>query len=131
MTRVTGWYLFGLVRRRATLTPTWSTRLKGVARTALAVVPERTGSWGITCPPAHQPADHRPGVIVPSPGLRVLLREKGKRQTELTRMLREIEIPGAEEMKKNWSEAAAAKRHAEEPVEMIVSPIECGAGGGV
>jgi hypothetical protein len=53
-----------------------------------------------------------------------------KRQDELTQLLREIEIPGAEDMKKDWAEAAAAKRFAEEPVEMIVSPIESGGGGG-
>ena len=53
-----------------------------------------------------------------------------KRQDELTRLLREIEIPGAEDMKKDWAEGAAAKRFAEEPVEMIVSPMESGSGGG-
>jgi hypothetical protein len=53
-----------------------------------------------------------------------------KRQDELTRLLREIDIPGAEELKKDWAEAAAAKRFAEESVEMIVSPIESGGGGG-
>jgi hypothetical protein len=53
-----------------------------------------------------------------------------KRKTELTRLLREIEIPGAEDMKKDWAEAAAAKRFAEEPTEMIVSPMESGSGGG-
>ena len=53
-----------------------------------------------------------------------------KRQDELTRLLREIEIPGAEDMKKDWAEAAAAKRFAEEPTEMIVSPMESGSGGG-
>jgi hypothetical protein len=50
------------------------------------------------------------------------------RQTELTGLLREIDIPGAEDMKMDWAEAAAAKRFAEEPVEMIVSPME---GGGM
>ena len=54
-----------------------------------------------------------------------------KRQDELTQLLREIEIPGAEDLKKDWAEAAAAKRFAEEPVEMIVSPIESGGGGAV
>jgi hypothetical protein len=52
-----------------------------------------------------------------------------KRQEELTGLLREIEIPGAEDMKKDWAEGAAAKRFAEEPVEMIVSPMESGGGG--
>jgi hypothetical protein len=52
-----------------------------------------------------------------------------KRQDELTRLLQEMDIPGAEELKKDWAEAAAAKRFAEEPVEMIVSPIESGGGG--
>jgi hypothetical protein len=54
-----------------------------------------------------------------------------KRQDELTWLLREIDIPGAEELKKDWAEASAAKRFAEEPTEMIVSPIESGSGGGV
>ncbi len=53
------------------------------------------------------------------------------RQAELQRLLAEIEIPGAEETKKRWSEAAADKRFAEEPTEMIVSPMESGSGGGV
>lgn len=53
-----------------------------------------------------------------------------ERQTELTGLLREIEIPAAEDLKKGWAEAAAAKRFAEEPVEMIVSPMESGSGGG-
>jgi hypothetical protein len=54
-----------------------------------------------------------------------------ERQEELTGLLRDVEIPGAEDMKKDWAEAAAAKRFAEEPVEMIVSPMESGSGGGV
>jgi len=54
-----------------------------------------------------------------------------ERQAELTGLLREIEILGAEDLKKGWAEAAAAKRFAEEPVEMIISPIESGGGGGV
>ena len=59
--------------------------------------------------------------------------EKSKlreRQAELTRLLREIEIPGAEDMKKSWAEVAAARRFANELVEMIVSPMESGGGGG-
>ena len=50
------------------------------------------------------------------------------RQAELGRLLREIEIPGAEAIKKRWSETAASKVKAEEPTETIVSPME-GAGG--
>lgn len=53
-----------------------------------------------------------------------------KRKDELKRLLQEIEIPGAEDLKKDWAEAAAAKRFAEEPPEMIVSPIESGSSGG-
>jgi hypothetical protein len=53
----------------------------------------------------------------------------GDRQAELGRLLREIEIPGAEAIKKRWSEAAASQVNAEEPTEMIVSPIESGGGG--
>jgi hypothetical protein len=64
---------------------------------------------------------------LPGHPLRAKLR---KRQDELTRLLEDIEIPGAEDLKKDWAEAAAAKRFAEEPVEMIVSPIESGSSGG-
>ena len=52
-----------------------------------------------------------------------------KRKTELTRLLQEIEIPGAEAIEKRWSEAAA-KGALEEPTEMIISPMESGSGGG-
>lgn len=53
------------------------------------------------------------------------------RQGELSGLLGEIEIPGAEAIRKRWSEAAARKANAEEPTEMIVSPIESGGAGGV
>ncbi|MDH3260946.1 MAG: hypothetical protein OEM84_08250 [Acidimicrobiia bacterium] len=49
------------------------------------------------------------------------------RQDELGRRLREIEIPGSDEIEKRWSEAAA-KGALEEPKEMIVSPMESGGG---
>jgi hypothetical protein len=52
------------------------------------------------------------------------------RQADLRRLLREIEIPGAEDITKRWSTAAASKVSAEEPPETIVSPIEGGGGGG-
>ena len=51
------------------------------------------------------------------------------RQDELGRLLKEIEIPGAEAIEKRWSEAAA-KGALEEPTEMIISPMESGSGGG-
>ena len=51
-----------------------------------------------------------------------------KRQEELTRLLREIEIPGAEEIEKRWTDAAANKTDGEPPKEMIVSPMESGGG---
>ncbi|MDH3261577.1 MAG: hypothetical protein OEM81_11245 [Acidimicrobiia bacterium] len=51
------------------------------------------------------------------------------RQNELSRLLREVDIPGSEEIEKRWSEAAA-KGALEEPTEMIVSPMESGSGGG-
>ena len=52
-----------------------------------------------------------------------------KRQDELTKLLREIEIPDAEEIEKRWTKAAADKTDGEPPKEMIVSPIESGGGG--
>lgn len=51
------------------------------------------------------------------------------RQAELRRLLRAIEIPGSQGIRKRWSEAAAGKAGAEDPPEMIVSPIESGGGG--
>jgi hypothetical protein len=52
------------------------------------------------------------------------------RQAELRRLLRAIEVAGAQDIKKRWSEAAASKAGAEEPPEMVVSPIESRGGGG-
>jgi hypothetical protein len=52
-----------------------------------------------------------------------------KRREELTRLLREIEIPGAEEIQGRWTQAAADKTDGEEPPEMIVSPTESGSAG--
>jgi len=37
------------------------------------------------------------------------------RETELARMLREIEIPGAEEIKKRWSETASKQAEDDKP----------------
>ena len=51
------------------------------------------------------------------------------RQDVLSRLLREVEIPGSEDIEKRWSEAAA-KGALEEPTEMIISPMESGSGGG-
>ena len=51
------------------------------------------------------------------------------RQNELRHLVREIDIPGSDEIEKRWSEAAA-KGALEEPTEMIISPIESGGGGG-
>ena len=53
-----------------------------------------------------------------------------KRKTELTRLLREIEIPGAEGIEKRWTQAAADKTDGEEPAEMIISPTEMAGGAG-
>jgi hypothetical protein len=52
-----------------------------------------------------------------------------KRQEEVTRLLREIEIPGADEIEERWTKAAADKTDGVEPPEMIVSPMESGGGG--
>jgi len=52
------------------------------------------------------------------------------RQAELRRLLREIDVPGAQDIRKRWSRAAAGKAGAEEPPEMVVSPMESGGGGG-
>ncbi len=45
-----------------------------------------------------------------------------KRQEELTRLLQEIEIPGAEEIQERWTQAAVDKADGEEPEEMVISP---------
>lgn len=55
--------------------------------------------------------------------------ELRKRQYELGRRLREIEIPGAEGIRKRWSELAGAKADDENVKPVIVSPIESGSSG--
>lgn len=45
-----------------------------------------------------------------------------ERQDELTRLLREIDIPGAEEIQERWTQAAVDKTDGEEPEEMVISP---------
>jgi hypothetical protein len=55
--------------------------------------------------------------------------ELRKRQEEVTKLLREIEIPGAEEIEERWTKAAAEKTDGTPPKEMIVSPIESGSAG--
>ena len=52
------------------------------------------------------------------------------RQEELGRMLREIEIPDAEEIERRWSEAAGSKADENETQPVIVSPGESGSSGG-
>ena len=54
--------------------------------------------------------------------------ELRERQDALGRMLREVEIPGAEDIKARWSEMAGAK--ADDDVNpVIVSPMEPGGSG--
>jgi hypothetical protein len=53
------------------------------------------------------------------------------RQGELGRMLREIDIPGAEGIAQRWSELAAGKDDEDEVKPIIESPIESGGGAGV
>ena len=45
---------------------------------------------------------------------------------ELSRRLSQIEIPGADEIKKRWSEFAGSKPDDNEVKPVIVSPIESG-----
>ena len=56
--------------------------------------------------------------------------ELRERQAELGRRLREIEIPGTEDIRNRWSEAAGAKADHEDVKPVIVSPTESGGGGG-
>lgn len=57
--------------------------------------------------------------------------ELRERQAELGRRLREIEIPGAEDIRNRWSELAGAKADHEDVKPVIVSPIESGGAGGL
>ena len=52
------------------------------------------------------------------------------RQAELGRMLREIEIPGSEDITQRWAEQAGGKAKEDPGHPEIVSPIESGGGGG-
>ena len=52
------------------------------------------------------------------------------RQAELGRMLREIEIPGSEDITQRWAEQAGGKGREDLGQPEIVSPIESGGGGG-
>jgi len=52
------------------------------------------------------------------------------RQAELGRMLREIEIPGSEDITQRWAEQAGGKAKEDLGQPEIVSPIESGGGGG-
>ena len=46
------------------------------------------------------------------------------RQAELGRMLREIDIPGAEDIKKRWSETAGSKSPEDKGKPIIISPMD-------
>jgi hypothetical protein len=50
------------------------------------------------------------------------------RETELARMLREIEIPGAEEIKAGWSETASKQAEDDKPFVEIHLPDSSGGG---
>ena len=52
------------------------------------------------------------------------------RQAELGRMLREIEIPGSEDITQRWAEQAGGKAREDLGHPEVVSPIESGGGGG-
>ena len=52
------------------------------------------------------------------------------RQAELGRMLREIEIPGSEDITHRWAEQAGGKAKEDPGHPEIVSPVESGGGGG-
>ena len=52
------------------------------------------------------------------------------RQVELGATLREIEIPGSEDITQRWAEQAGGKAKEDPGHPEIVSPIESGGGGG-
>jgi hypothetical protein len=52
------------------------------------------------------------------------------RQAQLGRMLREIEIPGSEDITQRWAEQAGGKAKEDLGHPEIVTPIEGGGGGG-
>jgi hypothetical protein len=53
------------------------------------------------------------------------------RRAELGRMLREIEVPGSEDIAQRWAEQAGGKAKEDLGHPEIVSPAESGGGGGV
>ena len=52
------------------------------------------------------------------------------RQAELAQMLREIQVPGSEDIARRWAERAGGKTEEDGGNPEIVSPAESGGGGG-